>query len=47
MLSMPFDPHLMHYQQLMMLDIDNNVLLCKVFLASLHGLTLLWFHQLP
>lgn len=41
--SDPFD-HLLHYRQLMTLDIGNDVLLCKVFLASLHGPTLLWFH---
>ena len=30
----PFD-HLMHYRQMMTLDIDNDELLCKVFPASL------------
>ena len=30
----PFD-HLMDYRQMMMLNIENNELLCKVFLASL------------
>ena len=34
--SDPFD-HIMHYKQLMTLDIGNDVLLCKVFLASLQG----------
>lgn len=43
--SDPFD-HLLHYRQLMTLDIGNHVLLCKVFPTSLHGLTLLWFHRL-
>ena len=28
--------HIMHYRQLMTLDIGNDALLCKVFLASLH-----------
>ncbi|RVW35137.1 hypothetical protein CK203_085882 [Vitis vinifera] len=32
--SDPFD-HIMHYRQLMTLDIDNDALLCKVFPASL------------
>ena len=31
-----FDPN-MHYRQLMMLDIGNDALLCKVFPASLQG----------
>lgn len=38
-MSDPFD-HLMHFQQLMTLDIGNDVLLCKVFLASLLRSTL-------
>ena len=42
----PFD-HIMHYRQLMTLDIGNNALLCKVFPASLQGQTLSWFHRLP
>ncbi|RVW61066.1 hypothetical protein CK203_045809 [Vitis vinifera] len=33
--SDPFD-HLLHYRQLMTLDIGNDVLLCKAFPASLH-----------
>ncbi|RVW85470.1 hypothetical protein CK203_044046 [Vitis vinifera] len=37
----------MHYRQLMTLDIGNDVLLCKVFPASLQGQALLWFHRLP
>lgn len=37
--SDPFN-HILHYWQLMTLDIDNDVLLCKVFLASFHGPTL-------
>lgn len=35
----PFD-HLMHYRQVMMLDIRNDELLYKVFLISLQGLAL-------
>nr|CAN83397.1 hypothetical protein VITISV_016834 [Vitis vinifera] len=42
----PFD-HIMHYRQLMTLDIGNDALLCKVFPASLQGQTLSWFHRLP
>ena len=34
--SDPFD-HIMHYRQLMTLDIGNDALLCKVFPASLQG----------
>nr|CAN60477.1 hypothetical protein VITISV_014549 [Vitis vinifera] len=42
----PFD-HIMHYRQLMTLDIGNDALLCKVFPASLQGQALSWFHRLP
>ncbi|RVW62167.1 hypothetical protein CK203_062585 [Vitis vinifera] len=42
----PFD-HIMHYRQLMTLDIGNDTLLCKVFPASLQGQALSWFHRLP
>ncbi|XP_034711355.1 uncharacterized protein LOC117933891 [Vitis riparia] len=42
----PFD-HVMHYCQLMTLDIGNDMLLCKVFPASLQGQALSWFHRLP
>lgn len=38
--------HLMHFRQLMTLDIGNNVLICKVFSTSLHGPTLSWFYRL-
>ncbi|RVW22485.1 hypothetical protein CK203_107224 [Vitis vinifera] len=34
--SDPFD-HIMHYWQLMTLDIGNDMLLCKVFPTSLQG----------
>ena len=44
--SDPFD-HIMHYRQLMTLDIGNDALLCKVFLASLQGQAFSWFHRLP
>nr|CAN64575.1 hypothetical protein VITISV_003432 [Vitis vinifera] len=44
--SDPFD-HIMHYRQLMTLDIGNDSLLCKVFPASLQGQALSWFHCLP
>ncbi|RVW97740.1 hypothetical protein CK203_028088 [Vitis vinifera] len=38
----------MHYRQLITLDIRNDVLLCKVFPASLQGQAALsWFHRLP
>ncbi|RVW52932.1 hypothetical protein CK203_072721 [Vitis vinifera] len=37
----------MHYRQLMTLDIGNDMLLCKVFLASLQDQALSWFHRLP
>ena len=44
--SDPFN-HIMHYRQLMTLDIGNDRLLCKVFPASLQSQALSWFHQLP
>ena len=44
--SDPFD-YIMHYRQLMTLDIGNDALLCKVFPASLHAQGLSWFHRLP
>eukprot|EP00261_Vitis_vinifera_P016984 XP_010646435.1 PREDICTED: uncharacterized protein LOC104878202 [Vitis vinifera] len=44
--SDPFD-HIIHYRQLMTLDIGNDALLCKVFLTSLQGQALSWFHRLP
>nr|CAN78906.1 hypothetical protein VITISV_006738 [Vitis vinifera] len=39
--------HIMHYRQLMTLDIGNDALLCKVFPASLQEQALSWFHRLP
>nr|CAN65668.1 hypothetical protein VITISV_022190 [Vitis vinifera] len=44
--SDPFD-HIMHYRQLMTLDIGNDALLCKVLSSSLQEQTLSWFHCLP
>ena len=41
----PYD-HILHYNQAMTLNADSD-LLCKVFLASLRGPTLAWFHKLP
>ena len=40
-----YDPfnHLMHYRQMMTLDINND----EVFLTSLQGTALAWFHRLP
>lgn len=38
---------LMHYQQVMTLDIKNDPLLCEVFSAIPHSHALAWFHQLP
>ncbi|XP_034701000.1 uncharacterized protein LOC117926018 [Vitis riparia] len=37
----------MHYRQLMTLDMGNDMLLCKVFPASLKGQALSWFHRMP
>ena len=42
----PYD-HVLHYNQAMILNADNDQLLCKVFLASLRGPPLAWFHKLP
>ena len=39
--------HIMHFRQLMTLDIRNDTLICKVFPTSLHSQTLSWFHSLP
>nr|CAN80065.1 hypothetical protein VITISV_035227 [Vitis vinifera] len=44
--SDPFD-HIMHYRQLMTLDIGNSALLCKIFPTSLQVQALSWFHRLP
>ena len=42
----PYD-HMLHYNQEMTLNADNDRLFCKVFLASLRGFALAWFHKLP
>ena len=39
--------HMLHYNQVMTLNADNDLLLCKVFLASLRNPALAWFHKLP
>ena len=44
--SDPYD-HMLHYNQAMTLNAGNDHLLCKVFLASLQGSMLAWFHRLP
>ena len=41
----PYD-HIPHYNQAMILNADNDRLLCKVFPASLRGLVLDWFNKL-
>ena len=42
----PYD-HMLHYNQEMTLNAGNNLILCKVFLSSLHNPALAWFHKLP
>ena len=44
--SDPYD-HMLHYNQAMILSVGDDRLLCKVFLASLRGPALAWFHKLP
>ena len=39
--------HMLHYNQAMILNANNDRLLCKVFPASLRGPRLAWFHKLP
>ena len=43
-----FDPydHMLHFNQVMILNAENDRLLCKVFPASLKGPTLAWFHKI-
>ena len=41
----PYD-HMLHYNQAMTVNADNDHLLCNVFPASLQGPTLAWFHKL-
>ena len=42
----PYD-HMLQYNQVMTLNADNDLLLCKVFSASLRGPALAWIHKLP
>ena len=42
----PYD-HMLHNNQAMILNADNDQLLRKVFPASLWRLMLAWFHKLP
>ena len=42
----PYD-HMLHYNQAMTLNVENDRLLCKVFSASLQGPELTWFPKLP
>ena len=44
--SDPYD-HMLHFNQAMILNNENDRLLCKVFLAGLKGPALAWFHKLP
>ena len=44
--SDPYD-HMLHFNQVMILNAGNDRLLCKVFPASLKGPALAWFHKLP
>ena len=39
--------HMLHFNQAMILNVEDNRILCKVFLASLKGLALAWFQKLP
>ena len=41
------DDHMLHFNQAMILNAGDDRLLCKVFLASLKGPALAWFHKLP
>ena len=43
--SNPYN-HMLHYNQTMILNSSNDHLLWKVFLTSLRGPTLAWFHKL-
>ena len=44
--SDPYD-HMLHFNQAMILNAGKYRLLCKVFLASLKGPAMAWFHKLP
>ena len=39
--------HMLHFNQAMILNAEDDRLLCKVFPASLKGPALAWFHKLP
>ena len=39
--------HMLHFNQVMILNAGDNHLLCKVFSTSLKGPALSWFHKLP
>ena len=44
-----FDPydHMLHFNQVMILNARDDHLLCKVFPTILKGPALAWFHKLP
>ena len=42
----PYD-RMLHYNQEMILNVDDDWSLCKVFSTSLWEPALIWFHQLP
>ena len=44
--SDPYD-HMLHFNQVMILNAGDERLLCKVFPTSLKGPALAWFHKLP
>ena len=39
--------HMLHFNQAMILNTENDRLLCKVFPTSLKGPALAWFHKIP
>ena len=41
----PYD-HMLHYNNVTILNADDDLLLCKVFPTRLQGLALAWFHKL-
>ena len=43
--SDPYD-HMLHFNQAMIFNAEDDRLLCKVFPASLKGSALAWFHKL-
>ena len=44
--SDPYD-HMLHFNEVMILNAGDDHLLCKVFPANLKGPALAWFHKLP